>query len=115
MADLSTLARAAKRVTMDDIYVSLDALKDQQAEDSRHVNQRIDTVSQRVDNLGSQLNQRIDSLGSQVNQRIDQLSQKIDTQIGEVRQEIGQLNRRFDTVLQMLLDLSKQISSQKSQ
>jgi len=68
MTDLGMIARAAKGVTMDDIYVSLDALKDQQAEGFRHLNQRID-----------------------------------------------QLNQRFDTVVQMLLDLSKQISSQKNQ
>jgi len=93
MADLSILAKAAKRVTMDDIYVSLDALKDQQSADFRH-------LSERIDSLSSQMNQRIDSLGTQVNQRIDQL------------------NQRFDTVVQMLLDISKQlieVSKQKNQ
>jgi len=69
MADLSTLARAAKRVTMDDIYVSLDALKDQQAEESRRTNQRIDNVSQRVDNLGT----RIDSLGTRMDTMMQML------------------------------------------
>lgn len=80
MTDLGAIARAAKRVTMDDIYVSLDSLKDQQSADFRHLSERIDNVSQRVDNMGGQVNQRID-----------------------------QLNQRFDTVVQMLLDLSKQI------
>lgn len=108
MTDLGAIARATKRVTFEDIYIALDVLKDQQSEDSRHINQRID-------NLGSQLNQRIDTLNQkidtqtgQVNQRIDSLNQKIDTQV-------GQLNQRMDTVIQMLLDLSKQISSQKNQ
>lgn len=90
MADLSILAKAAKRVGMDDLYVAIDALKDQQSADFRH-------LSERIDNLGSQVNQRIDSLGTQVNQRIDQL------------------NQRLDTVIQMLMELSKQISSQKNQ
>jgi len=108
MADLSILARAAKRVSMDDIYVAIDALKDQQSEESRHLNQRIDSVNQRIDNLSSQL------------------SQKIDTQVGQMRQEIGQLNQRIDnlgqkmdtqfaqlnqTILQFLMSQKKTISS----
>ena len=100
MADLGMIARATKRVTLDDIYNALDALKDQQGEDSRHLNQRIDTVGQRVDTIGERvdnLGTRIDNLGSQVNQRIDQL------------------NQRFDTIMQMLMELSKQISCQKNQ
>ncbi|MCL6584241.1 MAG: hypothetical protein K6U11_11465 [bacterium] len=132
MADLSTIAKATKRVTFEDIYTAIDVLKDRQSEDLRHLNQRIDIIGQRVDNLAT----RIDNLGSQVNQRIDQLSQKfdsqigqlsqkldsqigqvnqrIDSQIGQVNQRIDRLNQRFDTVVQMLLDLSKQISSQKN-
>lgn len=107
MADLGAIARAAKRVTMDDIYVSLDALKDQQAEESRSINQRIDTVGQRVDGLG----QRVDSLG----QRVDNLSQKLDQKFDTLSQKIDAQGQRMDTVMQILLDLSKQISSQKSQ
>ena len=69
MADLGMIARATKRVTLDDIYVSLDALKDQQGEESRHINQRIDNVSQRVDNLGT----RIDSLGTRMDAMMQML------------------------------------------
>ncbi len=84
MADLGMIARATKRVTLDDIYTSLDSLKDQQGEESRHLNQRIDTVNQRIDNLSSQV------------------SQKIDTQVGQMRQEIGQLNQRIDNLGQKM-------------
>jgi len=45
------------------------------------------------------------------------LNQRIDTQIGQVRQEIGQLNQRFDSVLQVLMDINRQlveISKQKN-
>lgn len=107
MPDLGMIARATKRVTLDDIYVSLDSLRDQQTEDSRHLNQRIDTVSQRVDSLG----QRVDNLG----QRIDSLNQKIDQKFDTLSQKIDAQGQRMDTVMQMLLDLSKQISSQKNQ
>jgi len=85
MADLSTLARAAKRVTMDDIYVSLDVLKDQQSEDSRHINQRIDNVSQRVDNLGT----RIDSLGTRMDAMMQMLFE-ISKQIMELSKQKSQ-------------------------
>ena len=122
MTDLGMIARAAKRVTLDDVYSSLDSLKDQQAEGFRHLNQRIDTEIGQVRQEIGQVNQRIDTQIGSVRQEIGQLNQRLDTQtgqirqeIGGVRQEIGQLNQRFDTVIQMLLDLSKQISSQKSQ
>jgi tetrahydromethanopterin S-methyltransferase subunit G len=91
MADLATIAKAAKRVSMDDIYVAIDALKDQQTADFRH-------LSERIDALGSQVNQRIDT----VNQRIDNLNQKIDTEIGQIRQEIGQVNQRIDNLGQKI-------------
>jgi DNA repair exonuclease SbcCD ATPase subunit len=89
---LSTTAKVIKRITLDDVYQEIETktgeIKKRQEEDFRY------------------LNRRIDDLGG----RIDALSQKIDTQIGEVRQEIGQTNRRFDTVIQMILDLSKQVA-----
>lgn len=96
MPDIGAIARAAKRVTMDDIYVSLDALKDQQSEDSRHLNTRIDTMSQKIDTQISQVSQRVDNLGT----RIDSLGTRMDAMMG------------------MLFDISKQIielSKQKNQ
>jgi len=87
MADLSTLARAAKRVSMDDIYVSIDALKDHQTADFRHVSERIDTLSQKIDTQISQVSQRVDNLGT----RIDSLGSRMDAMMG------------------MLFDISKQL------
>lgn len=120
MTDLTATAKAFKRVTLDDIYTAIDEVKNRQEEDSRYFNQRIDTLSQRIDTSSALLNQRMDSLNQridnlniQLNQKLDtqvaQINQKIDTQISQVRQEIGQLNQRFDTVMQMLVDIAKQV------
>ena len=129
---LMAAGRSIKRVTLDDIYTSIeknaDESKQRQEESSRYFNQRIDTLGKKIDDMGGQLNQKIDTqIGQvrqeigQINQRIDSLSQKADTQAGQLNQKIdtqtGQVNQRLDTVMQMLMDLSKQmmeLSKQKS-
>ena len=102
-------AQAIKEISLKDIYDAIGQGKQRQEEDFRYLNQRIDSLSQKIDT----------QIG-QVNQRMDTLNQKIDTEVGQIRQEIGQLNQkidsqgsqlnqRMDTVIQMLMELSKQI------
>jgi predicted nuclease with TOPRIM domain len=102
------IAGTVKKVTLELIYEvvdertreikeSIDDIKARQEEDFRFLNQKID----------SQIGQVRQEIG-QVRQEVAQLNQKIDSQIGQVRQEIAQLNQRIDTVIQLLIDISKQ-------
>jgi hypothetical protein len=100
---LMAAGRSIKRVTLNDIYTAIETnaeeFRHKHEASSQYFNQRIDNLGQKVDNLGSQLSQKIDVQGSQ-------LSQKMDAQ-----------GQRIDTVMQMLLELSKQmleLSKQKN-
>ncbi len=97
------ISGALKKVTLELIYEvvdertkeikdAIDEVKRRQEEDFRFLNQKIDTQV-------GQIRQEI----GQVRQEIGQLNQKIDSQI-------GQLNQRIDTVIQLLIDISKQRS-----
>jgi predicted nucleic acid-binding Zn-ribbon protein len=108
MKELAT--RVMKKVSLEIIYEAIEErtreikeeigeLKQKQENDFRYLNQKIDT----------QIGQVRQEIG-QVRQEIGQVNQKIDSQIGQVRQEIGQLNQRFDTVMQMLVEINKQIA-----
>lgn len=69
----------------------------------RTVNERIDTVNQRIDGLNDTVNQRIDALDDSVNQRIDALNdsvnQRIDALNDTVNQRIHSVSQRLDAVL----------------
>ena len=108
MKELAT--RIIKRVTLEVIYDAVEErtgeiksditeLKAKQEKDFRYLNDKVDTLGRELRQDIGQVRQEI----GQINQRIDALSQKADTQAGQV-------NQRFDTVLQMLLDLSKQVA-----
>ncbi|MEW6381864.1 MAG: hypothetical protein AB1611_19995 [bacterium] len=94
-ATAKTTAKALKRTVLDDIYTIMDEVKHRQEEDSRFFNNKIDSLS-------NQLNQRIDTVSTLLIQRIDQMNQKIDNQGGELRQEIGAINQRIDNLGQKL-------------
>jgi len=87
-------AQAIKEISLKDIYDAIGQGKQRQEEDFRYLNQRIDSLSQKIDTQIGQVNQRIDTLSSQLNQ-------KIDTQI-------GQISQRLDTIMQLLVDIAKQ-------
>lgn len=108
MKELAT--KIIKRVTLEAIYEVVEErtgeiksditeLKAKQEKDFRYLNDKVDTLGRELRQDIGQVRQEI----GQINQRIDALSQKADTQAGQV-------NQRFDTVLQMLLDLSKQVA-----
>ena len=105
------ITKAVKKVTLEviyevveerskEIYEKLEKIERRQEEDFRYLNQKIDTQ------IG-QLRQEI----GQLRQEMNQLNQKIDDNISqlrqEIRQEVSQLNQRIDTVIQLLVDLSR--------
>ncbi len=90
------ISGALKKVTLELIYEVVD-------ERTKEIKDAIDEVKRRQEEDFRFLNQKIDTQVGQIRQEIGQLNQKIDSQI-------GQLNQRIDTVIQLLVDISKQRS-----
>jgi uncharacterized coiled-coil DUF342 family protein len=127
-----------KRATLGDIYTLIETRADEarqhREENFRYLNTRIDTqigdvrqeiglVRQEIGTVRQEIGAVRQEIGA-VNHRIDTLGQKVDDQIKEVRQEIKEvrqeigsvrqeLSNRLDTItsiMQVLVDLSKQKS-----
>ncbi|MDQ1275072.1 MAG: hypothetical protein QG610_645 [Euryarchaeota archaeon] len=84
---LSTTAKAIKRITLDDIYTSIEEGREKQEKDYQRLSDKID---------------------SQIGEVKGEIGQ-VRGEIGEVRQEIRQTNQRIDTVMGMLINISQQI------
>jgi tetrahydromethanopterin S-methyltransferase subunit G len=102
-----------KRIGFGDIYALIDERADEakqhREENFRYLNNKIDSLGQRLDARIDAVDQKVDSLAERIDNRMDALDKKIDTQIGLLRQEMGQVNQRLDTVIQMLMDMNRQM------
>jgi len=84
---------AVKKITLEAVYEIID-------ERTKEIKKDVEEIRHRQEEDFRYINQKIDSQTNQVRQEIN-----------EVRQEIGQLNQRIDTVIGLLVDISKQKSA----
>ncbi|MCX7792817.1 MAG: hypothetical protein N2257_00205 [Thermodesulfovibrionales bacterium] len=106
-----TVKQLVKKVTLELIYQvveerteelkrGIEDIKKRQEEDFRYLNNKIDMQ------IG-QLRQEVGQLRQEIGSVEEKINNKIDTQIGQLRQEMGQLNQRIDTVIQLLVEITK--------
>ena len=116
------LTSAIKKVTLDLIYqvvnerteeitTQIGELKKRQEEDFRYLVQKIDadigSVRGEIGQLRSEVKNEIGQLQSEMKNEIGQLRSEMKNEIGQLKGEIGQLNQRIDTVIQMLVTISQ--------
>ena len=62
---------------------------------------------QKIDAEIGSVRSEIGQLRSELKNEIGQLRSEMKNEIGQLKGEIGQLNQRFDTVIQMLVNISQ--------
>ncbi|NPA41241.1 MAG: hypothetical protein GXO18_03105 [Aquificae bacterium] len=94
-----------KKVTLELIYEIVD-------ERTRGLYEEIEKIKESIRELEKQrhedfkyLNQKIDIQTGQLRQEISQLRQEINQLRQEIKEDINNLNRRMDTVIQLLTDV----------
>ncbi len=113
----------------EEIITTVDEIKKRQEDDFRYLVQKIDTdignvrtelgqfrgevkndlnqlrseVKSDLNQLRTEVKNDISQLRAEVKNDISQLRAEVKADIGQLRGEIGQLNQRFDTVIQLLV------------
>ena len=87
--------------------VSLEIVYEAVEERTKEIKEEIGELKQKQENDFRYFTQRIDALNQKIDSQIGQVRQEMTQMRTELRQEISQLSQRFDTVIQMLVDISK--------